>query len=389
MATWPAGLPAPQKKISITPGDTRVERKLQSGRTEFRRFGAGKPDQAKILIRLLWSQWDTFKHFYERDLNLGTNWFSASWLTILGYNEHKVKFLGYPREVARQGYYIDITCTLLIQKTTWIIGADTEWPCATTGGGAPPVPTWSENAAIYCDANLSAESQSSEWIDGSSIDTWQNQTNEGYDLVTFGDLGPTYRAVGWNGYPVGLEFINDYYGSIRKLKVQQPSVSFVSSDSGWSLAFCLRVHNNSTITTTDNYFTRVIKTDLSIEGNIYFLKQYTCYMRYWYAPTIYSSVFPNFRAASGYNAIHLIELHSDSTELKTYIDGALYTTISSGVKFVSLSDSIIYLGHSTISVKYTVPGLYHMILYHASKCMSEEERIAMRSACSIQYGVPS
>ena len=133
MATWPAGLPAPQKKISITPGDTRVERKLQSGRTEFRRFGDGKPDQAKVLFRLLWAQWETFKTFYEYDLNLGLNWFSASWLAELGYDVHKAKFLGYPREVARQGYYVDIVCTLIVQKTAWIVGEDTIWPCAVTG----------------------------------------------------------------------------------------------------------------------------------------------------------------------------------------------------------------------------------------------------------------
>ena len=137
MATWPAGLPAPQKKISITPGDTRVERKLQSGRTEFRRFGDGKPDQLKVLFRLLWAQWETFKTFYEYDLNLGLNWFSASWLAGLGYDAHKAKFLGYPREVVRQGYYVDIVCTLMVQKTIWIIGEDTEWPCATTGGELP------------------------------------------------------------------------------------------------------------------------------------------------------------------------------------------------------------------------------------------------------------
>ena len=137
MATWPAGLPAPQKKISITPGDTRVERKLQSGRTEFRRFGDGKPDQAKVLFRLLWAQWETFKTFYEYDLNLGLNWFSASWLAGLGYDAHKAKFLGYPREVARQGYYVDIVCTLMVQKTAWIVGEDSEWPCAATGGEPP------------------------------------------------------------------------------------------------------------------------------------------------------------------------------------------------------------------------------------------------------------
>lgn len=138
MAEWPTSLPAPQKKISITLGDTRIERRLQSGRTEFRRFGDGKPDQAKVLFRLLWAQWETFKEFYRHDLNLGLNWFSASWLATLGYSEHKAKILGYPREVVKQGYYVDIICILIIQKTAWIIGEDTEWPCESTGGEPPP-----------------------------------------------------------------------------------------------------------------------------------------------------------------------------------------------------------------------------------------------------------
>ena len=134
MAEWPLTLPAPQKKISITPSDTRVGRRLQSGRTEYRQFGDGQPDQAKVLFRLTWAQWETFKHFYDRTLNLGLNWFTANWLTTLGYTDHGAKILGYPREIARQGYYVDVMCTMLIQKTDWIIGEDTSWPCAADGG---------------------------------------------------------------------------------------------------------------------------------------------------------------------------------------------------------------------------------------------------------------
>ncbi|MCK5245227.1 MAG: hypothetical protein KAJ90_08150, partial [Desulfobacterales bacterium] len=139
MAEWPTGLPAPQKKIGVTPGDTRIERKLQSGRTEFRRFGNGMPDQLKVLIRLLWAQWETFKIFYEYDLNLGVNWFSADWLIVLGYDDYKAKILGYPREVARQNHYVDVVCDLLIQKTSWIIGEDTSWACAGSGPDPDPI----------------------------------------------------------------------------------------------------------------------------------------------------------------------------------------------------------------------------------------------------------
>lgn len=136
MASWPSTLPAPQKSISITPGDTRKERKLQSGRIEFRRLGDGKPDQTRVPFRLTWAQWDIFKEFHAHELNLGINWFSADWLVDLGYDAHKARILGYPREVARQSYYVDVLCNLIIQKTTWIVGEDTEWPCESTG--VPP-----------------------------------------------------------------------------------------------------------------------------------------------------------------------------------------------------------------------------------------------------------
>lgn len=38
-------IPAPQKGFSIVPIDTITRRKLQSGRTESRRFGSGAPDR--------------------------------------------------------------------------------------------------------------------------------------------------------------------------------------------------------------------------------------------------------------------------------------------------------------------------------------------------------
>lgn len=133
MATWPTTLPAPQKNIGIVPGDTRKDRKLQSGRSEFRRFGDGKPDQMKTLFRLTWAEWDTFKEFYAHELNLSVNWFSADWLTDLGYDSHKARILGYPREIALQNHYVDVLCNLIIQKTAWIVGEDTEWPCEPTG----------------------------------------------------------------------------------------------------------------------------------------------------------------------------------------------------------------------------------------------------------------
>lgn len=150
MVTWPTTLPAPQKNIGIVPGDTRIERRLQSGRTEFRRFGDGKPDAIKALFRFTWAEWDIFKEFHAHELNLGINWFSADWIDSLGYNTHRARILGYPREVALQNYYVDVLCNLIIQTTSLIVTEDSEWPCEQSGSEPEePVPGESGYGYIF------------------------------------------------------------------------------------------------------------------------------------------------------------------------------------------------------------------------------------------------
>ena len=168
MASWPSTLPAPQKNIIIIPGDTRKERRLQSGRYEFRRIGNGKPDQAKVPFHFTWAEWDIFKGFYAHELNFGINFFSADWITSLGYATHKAKILGYPREIARQNYYVDIFCNLLIQKTDWIISEDSEWPCEPSGIEPEPL--------LNCGYAYGGYTQDCDKFD-SSLNTWINKTD--------------------------------------------------------------------------------------------------------------------------------------------------------------------------------------------------------------------
>ena len=200
MATWPITLPAPQKSISITPSDTRKERKLQSGRLEYRRLGDGKPDQAKMLFRLTWAEWDIFKEFYAYDLNLGINWFSADWLADLGYDIHKAKILGYPREVVLQSYYVDVLCDLLIQKTGWIVGEDAEWPCETTGGGEPPPPP-TERGYIY-GGYFTGDIQD---CDQYTPDTWVSKT----DIPVPARDAMAASTIGSSGYIYGGYFTSN------------------------------------------------------------------------------------------------------------------------------------------------------------------------------------
>lgn len=202
MAEWPSTLPPPQKRISLTPGDTRKIRDSVSGRKEIRRMGSGAPDQIRVLFRLTWAQWAIFKRLHEWDLNLGLNWFSASWLTTLGYSAHKARFLGYPREVARQQYFVDVVATLLVQTTADIIGEDTSWPCAATGGEPPPptsglVVVWGDNTygqISQMPAGLEAKKVVCGW-------KWAGALKENGTLVFWGtnasvNFTGTYESVG-------------------------------------------------------------------------------------------------------------------------------------------------------------------------------------------------
>jgi len=134
MATWPETLPAPVRDgLSIEFGDNSLSRKCQSGRTEFVRFGSGAPDRFTMKIRLIGNKFDTFRSFFNNDLNRGTNWFSASWITDeLGYFDHKGKIVGYPQEQVsgRNGYgmaYKDVTFELIIKPSANCPADDTVW----------------------------------------------------------------------------------------------------------------------------------------------------------------------------------------------------------------------------------------------------------------------
>ncbi len=56
-----------------------------------------------------------FEYFYNRDLGLGVNWFTADWLENLGYTSHIAKIVGYPKLKGKGAIHADYTLTLLIQ----------------------------------------------------------------------------------------------------------------------------------------------------------------------------------------------------------------------------------------------------------------------------------
>lgn len=129
MATWPLTLPAPNvASNSVTFGSNAMQRTTQAGRLESIRYGSGAPDQWTVTLRLKAADVAAFEQFYDRDLNQGLNWFSASWIADdLGYTDHMGKILGYPRVKVFGKLYRDYALTILI-KPTANCPADTSWP---------------------------------------------------------------------------------------------------------------------------------------------------------------------------------------------------------------------------------------------------------------------
>lgn len=125
MAVWPTTLPNPSNSdMTMDFGSNTMLRRCQSGRIDVVRFGYGNPDKWAMKIRLFGNQFDEFRSFFNGDLNMGTNWFSATWIAEgLGYPDHKGRIIGYPQEV---GYgkngsgtsYRDIFFRLLIKPSS-------------------------------------------------------------------------------------------------------------------------------------------------------------------------------------------------------------------------------------------------------------------------------
>lgn len=178
MAEWPTALPAPQKQLSFSPGSNLVRRKLQSGRVEVRRMGSRAPGKIEAVFRLRADQLGAFEYFYERNLCLGVNWFTASWLNT----GDKARFGGHPRTVGRLGEYFDVAATLLLVDELDWTPEDVLWPTGGTGGGETP-------------------------SEGGSVKLWGDTSNSVYNTVianTPTDLVAKKVVIG-NGWAAALK----------------------------------------------------------------------------------------------------------------------------------------------------------------------------------------
>jgi len=128
MAVWPSNLPGPQvDSLVVTLGDNLLKRNTQSGRKEQIRYGSGSPDKITARFRFSIPCYESFRTFYERDLNHGTNWFSSLWLIMLGYSDHKAKVQGYPSVLIKHLYYTEVAVDMIVKPSS-NCPTDTIWP---------------------------------------------------------------------------------------------------------------------------------------------------------------------------------------------------------------------------------------------------------------------
>lgn len=135
MATWSENLPAPLRVITVNAGSNLYRQEWASGRAENRLFGTNDPDTVKLQLRLSKDKIPVFEDWYNRTANFGINWFTASWLSDLGYTNHKARLIGYPQLKGLTTSYADYTMSILVQESVYC-PEDTFWSTGSTG--TPP-----------------------------------------------------------------------------------------------------------------------------------------------------------------------------------------------------------------------------------------------------------
>lgn len=136
MATWPTTLPFPLKEgFTLSLGNNSLSRKTLSGKIHHVRYGSAAPDKCEGLTLRLFNntpsgdQIAAFWSFYKSNLNMGSNWFSAGWISdILGYSDHKGKIMRYPEVRYISDVCCDISLSILIKKSSACPALDTTWP---------------------------------------------------------------------------------------------------------------------------------------------------------------------------------------------------------------------------------------------------------------------
>ena len=126
MSAWPTILPAPLRTVNITPGSKVESQEQSSGRRIVRNWGHIPPDHVTVQFRIHKDLEPEFNYFWHRT-GMDVTWFTASWLTTMGYADHKARILGYPRRKGVDISWSDFAVTLLVYASAYCVDGEA-WP---------------------------------------------------------------------------------------------------------------------------------------------------------------------------------------------------------------------------------------------------------------------
>jgi len=125
MNAWPTLLPSPLRAVSITPGDKSLSQDSLSGRRIIRNWGHASADRVTVQFRINKDLESEFNYFWHR-VGMDVTWFTAEWLTSMGYTDHKARILGYPRRKGVDIQWSDFAVTLLVYPSAYCVDGG-EW----------------------------------------------------------------------------------------------------------------------------------------------------------------------------------------------------------------------------------------------------------------------
>ena len=132
MSAWPIILPSPLRTVNILPGSKVASAEQLSGRRIARNWGHIPADQVTVQFRISKALVSEFHDFWNHT-GMDGIWFTADWLTDMGYANHKARILGYPRRKGVDITWSDFAVTLLVYPSAYCVDGEA-WP--TTGEGS-------------------------------------------------------------------------------------------------------------------------------------------------------------------------------------------------------------------------------------------------------------
>ena len=138
MSIWPSNLPPPLRTVEIRPGRNAQAITQASGRRIVRNWGHRPADQVTVQFRIHVDDEPAFNYFWHRT-GMDMTWFTADWLTSMGYTDHKARIVGYPRRKGITGKWMDFAVTLLVQASSLCVNSK-PWPSVGAGSSSGPSP---------------------------------------------------------------------------------------------------------------------------------------------------------------------------------------------------------------------------------------------------------